>query len=131
MTSSGDELRAALHARKDLGPDFEEALIESFLEKVDREIDRRVDSRLARERPLPQAQPSPDSGRRLALAIVSVVLGVVGSIAALAAETGAAVLVIWIGIAVVNVAFMFGDPNRAPVSRSRQAPPAPEDPLRW
>lgn len=117
MTNSGDELRAALHARKDLGPDYEEALIESFLDKVDREIDRRVDSRLARERPL----PAPDSGRRPALAIVSVVLGVLGSVAALASENGGAVLVVWLGIAVVNVAYALGD-------RTVRTPRAPGDP---
>ncbi|MEV0202909.1 hypothetical protein [Nonomuraea sp. NPDC050691] len=55
--STGDELRAAVAARRDLGPDFEDALIESFLDKMGQEVDRRVDERLAAV-PRPRSWPN-------------------------------------------------------------------------
>ncbi|MEV4013952.1 hypothetical protein AB0J35_25985 [Nonomuraea angiospora] len=118
MTASGDELRAAYQARKDLGPEYEDALIQSFLEKMDQEVDRRVEDRLARQRQVGEVQSVAGSGQRLALAIVSVTLGILGSVAALAAEARGAVLAIWIGISVVNVAFALGNKQRGPSTRS-------------
>ena len=41
------ELRAAVEARRELGGDLEEHLIESFLTRVEQQIDARVDRRLA------------------------------------------------------------------------------------
>jgi hypothetical protein len=42
-----DEIRAAAGAHHELGPDYQPAVIESFLDKVGKEIDARVDARLA------------------------------------------------------------------------------------
>ncbi|MFF4621351.1 hypothetical protein [Nonomuraea jabiensis] len=117
MTASGDELRAAYQARQDLGPEYEDALIQSFLEKMDQEVDRRVEDQLARQRQVGQVQPVAGSGQRLALAIVSVTLGILGSVAALAAEDRGAVLAIWIGISVVNVAFVLSNKQRGQSGR--------------
>lgn len=124
MTASGDELRAAYQARKDLGPEYEDALIESFLQKMDQEVDRRVEDRLAQQRQVREVQPVAGSGQRLALAIVSLTLGVVASVAALGAEAKGAVLAIWIGIAVVNVAFMLGNRPGGASMRSPGTPPS-------
>src|SRR5215469_2798464 len=44
---SPDEIRAAAETHRDLGPDYQSAVIESFLDKVGREIDARVDARVA------------------------------------------------------------------------------------
>jgi hypothetical protein len=41
-----DELRAAAEVNQELGPDYRDAVLESFLDKVGREIDARVDARL-------------------------------------------------------------------------------------
>lgn len=41
-----DELEITLQARRDLGPDYERELIESFLERIAAHIDRRVDEHL-------------------------------------------------------------------------------------
>jgi hypothetical protein len=125
MTASGDELRAAVQARKELGPDYEDALVESFLEKMDQEIDRRVADRLAQQRSAAAVPHSAGGGQRLALAIVSLVLGVMGTVGALAAETPVAVLVIWLGIAAVNLVFVAGSRERPPL---RGAAPPPD---RW
>jgi hypothetical protein len=58
---SPQEIRAAAEAHKELGPEYSDAVIESFLERVDREIAARVDARLepvSRARPVPPAQPN-------------------------------------------------------------------------
>jgi hypothetical protein len=37
-----DELRATLEAQRELGPEYSDAVLESFLEHVDRRIDERI-----------------------------------------------------------------------------------------
>ena len=44
---SADEIRAAAETHRELPPEYQNAVIESFMAKVDREIDARVDARLA------------------------------------------------------------------------------------
>lgn len=44
---SPDEFRAAAEVHRELGPEYSDAVLESFLEKVDREIGARIDARLA------------------------------------------------------------------------------------
>ena len=44
-----DELSAAVEARRELGPESERAVIDSFLARVEATIDERVDERLRRE----------------------------------------------------------------------------------
>ena len=55
------EIRVAAELHKELGPEYSDAVIESFLERVDQEITARVDARLGpvpREQPVPSAQPN-------------------------------------------------------------------------
>ncbi len=114
-----DELRAAAETHSELGPEYQSAVIDSFIDKVGREIDARVDARLAQSRapgmvyPGPQGQmPVPahhvkdGRGGQLALAIVSMALGVPLSATAMGTHAGTlALFVIWMGIVAVNVAF--------------------------
>ncbi|MBN6054428.1 hypothetical protein JYK22_20980 [Nonomuraea sp. RK-328] len=106
--STGDELRAAVAARRDLGPDFEDALIESFLDKMGKEVDRRVDERLAalpKAKDLAKRSKAAD-GQRLALAIVSLSLGTVATIALTVGDgSGGVILALWFAIVAVNVIF--------------------------
>ena len=44
---SADEIRAAAETHRELPPEYQTAVIDSFLSKVDREIDARVDARMA------------------------------------------------------------------------------------
>ena len=54
---SGQEIRAAAAAHDELGPEYSDAVVASFLAKVDKEIDARVDARLASgRRPAPPAE---------------------------------------------------------------------------
>lgn len=105
--STGDELKAAVSARRDLGPEFEDAIVESFLDKMGKEVDRRVDERLAQAAPKATVRGGPPDGHRLALAIVSLSLGTLATLAlVLSGEESAGYLVwIWIAIIVVNVVF--------------------------
>jgi hypothetical protein len=72
------EIRAAAETHKELGPEYSEAVIESFLERVDREITARVDARLgpvSREQPV---QPAQSNSRRTLLTGVTIGIFVTG-----------------------------------------------------
>ncbi|MFJ9470361.1 hypothetical protein [Streptomyces caniferus] len=104
------ELDATLQTRKELGPEYESELLESFLEKLDRSVDQRVRRQLAEQQVQVArgARPPrpPGSGRdfweRFGFAALSLVLAVPLSAigAAHAGETG--LLICWAGIVGVN-----------------------------
>ena len=58
---SPDDIRAAAEAHQELGPEYQDAVVASFLEKVDREVAARVEARLA---DLPRAEPAKQNNRR-------------------------------------------------------------------
>ncbi|HEY6276901.1 MAG TPA: hypothetical protein VIX86_11280 [Streptosporangiaceae bacterium] len=73
---SRQDIYAAAAAHDELGPEYSDAVVASFLEKVDREIAARVDARLAGRR-----QPAPPGGRdglRTLLKGIAVGIGVGG-----------------------------------------------------
>jgi hypothetical protein len=120
---SPEEIRAAAETHHELGPAYQDAVIESFLDKVGREIDARVDARLAHRQ---AAQPSArdwrgHSGSPMALAIISMALGIPLSAIALAVGTHPAgivgLLVVWIAITAINIAY-----NVSSAPRSQQPP---------
>ncbi|MCX4753151.1 hypothetical protein [Kitasatospora purpeofusca] len=120
MDTRQDDLRrdldATLQARKELGPEYESELVDSFLARIDARLDARVERRVA-ERLGPAEGYGPTEGygrpgygprrfgRRSAtrLPIVSLVLGI--PLSAIAAESGGfwGLLVCWGGIVGVNV----------------------------
>jgi hypothetical protein len=76
---SPQEIRAAAAVHKELGPEYSDAVIESFLERVDREIAARVDARLgpvSREQPVQPAQSNSRHTLLTGIAIGIVVTGV-------------------------------------------------------
>lgn len=113
------ELDATLQTRKELGPEYESELVESFLEKLDSSVDRRVRRQLAEQQMVvargsgsPRAQQGqhghqghtyPEGlGARLGLAVASLVLAIpLSAIAAVNAGL-AGLLVCWGGIVAVN-----------------------------
>lgn len=111
---SPDEIRAAAETHRELGPDYQAAVIESFLDKVGREIDARVDARLASSQRAPgRLQRSSGRGGPLALAIVSLVAGIPLTGITEGTHTPiSALIVIWLAIAVINVAYAWS--NRPP-----------------
>jgi hypothetical protein len=113
---SAGELRAAAETHKELGPEYRDAVLESFVERVGREIDARVDARLAQAAVRPVApQPAPPPAKQpkqfspLAMALGSIALGIPITAIVVAAGTHpvgfAGLLVVWIAIAVINVAY--------------------------
>jgi N-methylhydantoinase A/oxoprolinase/acetone carboxylase beta subunit len=72
---SPQEIRAAAAAHKELGPEYSDAVVESFLERVDREITARVDARLG---PVSREQPAQSNSRRTLLAGVAIGIFVTG-----------------------------------------------------
>lgn len=107
------ELDATLHARRDLGEEYESALVDSFLEKVDQRIDGAVERRVRRQLAEQQMQTARDSrtpratdswGERFGFGIVSLVLAVpLSAIGGGIAQTPG-LLIAWAGIVGVNVA---------------------------
>ena len=108
---SPEEIRAAAETHNELGPAYRDAVIESFLDKVGREIDARVDARLAQQQTVqpPGRDRRGHSGSPLALAIISMVLGIPISAIAVAAGTHPAgfmgLLMVWIAITAINIAY--------------------------
>ncbi|UBU10671.1 hypothetical protein [Nonomuraea gerenzanensis] len=94
-----------MSARRDLGPEFEDAVVESFLDKMGQEIDRRVDERLAQAGPKggKLARPGPSEGQRLALAIVSLSLATLSTVLFVLVDSeSSAAFWIWLGTIIVN-----------------------------
>ncbi|HEX6445031.1 MAG TPA: hypothetical protein VF053_08095 [Streptosporangiales bacterium] len=106
----GAELRASLEARRELGPEYEGALVEGFLERLDQAIDARVDARLEQRRAAAPPASTGMDGARLALGIVTTALGVpLTAIVTNSAHGSAAlVVVIWAAIVLVNLAAALG-----------------------
>jgi hypothetical protein len=77
---SADEVRAAAAAHDELGPEYSDAVVASFLERVEEEIAARVDSRLAAAG-RPEAPGDQDSRRTLLKGIV-IGIGIAGFAAA-------------------------------------------------
>lgn len=107
-----EDLQAALGARRELGPEYEDAVLDSFLERVDKAIEARVDARVAQrtgDRGQVERRPSqrgPDSG--LVLGIVSLCTGIPISGIAAGTEELPGLVVAWAGIAIVNLAHAWG-----------------------
>lgn len=62
---SPEDIRAAAGAHHELGPEYSDAVVASFLEKVDQEIAARVDERLAAG--TPRARPVEPASHRMLL----------------------------------------------------------------
>jgi hypothetical protein len=106
-----DEIRAAAEVHSELGPGYRDAVIDSFLDKVGREIDARVDARVAAaQQPAPPAQQHQHQHRHFngsfAVAMASLIFGIpITAIAANSRSGALAIFIVWLGIAVVNVAY--------------------------
>jgi hypothetical protein len=107
------ELDATLHARRDLGEEYDSALVESFLEKVeerlDTTVDRRVRRQLAEQRTTaarsPGRQRSADNfWERFGFGVITMVLAIPLSAIGVANADLPGLVVTWLGIVGVNVA---------------------------
>ncbi|MFE9612645.1 hypothetical protein [Streptomyces sp. NPDC006012] len=105
------ELDATLHARRELGEEYESALVDSFLEKVDQRIDGTVERRVRRQLAEQQLQVARGSrspkatdswGERFGFGIVSLVLAVPLSAIGGGVAHLPGLIVAWAGIVGVN-----------------------------
>ncbi|AOP45496.1 hypothetical protein [Streptomyces lydicus] len=104
------ELDATLQTRKELGPEYESELVESFLEKLSGTVDRRVRRQLAEQqvqvargaRPPRPAGDGSDFWQRFGVAALSLVLAVPLSAVAAVNAGLPGLLVCWAGIVGVN-----------------------------
>ena len=106
------ELDATLRARGELGEEYESALVDSFLEKVDQRIDGAVERRVRRRLAEQQMTVARDSrapratdtwGERFGFGIVSLVLAVPLSAIGGGVADLPGLLAAWAGIVGVNV----------------------------
>jgi hypothetical protein len=111
---SPEEVRAAAEIYRELGPDYQSAVVGSFLDRVISEIDARVDGRIAAEARASgpaESRPArpPRHGQPAVIALGSMVLGIPLSAVAAAAGTHPAgfwgLLVVWVAIAAINIAY--------------------------
>jgi hypothetical protein len=100
-----EELSATLAARRELGPEYDTALVESLAERVEQVVQARVAAQqVAAPPPPPAPSMALSAGQRVAIAAIS--LGVAIPCMAIAGDVAgvAGVAITWAGIAVVNVA---------------------------
>jgi hypothetical protein len=98
-----EDAEALLEVRRELGPSYDEALVDSFAERIERAVAERVEDQLARRREVARAAAG-SGGRQLALGIVSMVAAIPISIVLGVTGNYAAMFVAWVGIVLVNMA---------------------------
>ncbi|MGA4841475.1 hypothetical protein [Streptomyces sp. G45] len=105
------ELDAALHVRKDLGEEYESALVDSFLEKIEKRLDGTIDRRMRRhlaEQQMIVARGARDPGgvdswgERFGFGIVSLILAIPLSAIGVVNAGLSGLFVTWFGIVGVN-----------------------------
>ncbi|MFJ3672346.1 hypothetical protein ACIPSE_38410 [Streptomyces sp. NPDC090106] len=105
------ELNATLQARRELGEEYESALVDSFLEKVDQRIDGAVERRVRRQlaeqqmvvaRGSRSPRPTDSWGERFGFGIVSLVLAIPLSAIGGGVAHLPGLLAAWAGIVGVN-----------------------------
>ncbi|MGW6707662.1 hypothetical protein ACWGDE_22615 [Streptomyces sp. NPDC054956] len=101
------ELGATLDARRELGPEYEAALVDSFVEKVDTQVRRRLaEERLSAARGefrgTERTTPDGNFGERFGFAIITLVLAIPLSAIGAAQAHLSGLIVVWLGILGVN-----------------------------
>ncbi|MEV6795049.1 hypothetical protein AB0M87_24360 [Streptomyces sp. NPDC051320] len=124
------ELDATLHARRELGADYDTALVESFLEKVEQRLDGTVDRRVRRQlaeqqlvvargsRP-PQSESS--FGERFGFGIITLIVSIPLSAIGVVQAHLPGLLVTWAGIVGVNVVHAARDGGLFPHRRGKSS----------
>lgn len=102
-----DELEAAIEARRELGQELEPHVIDGFVERIEKRIDARVDTRLA-QRGRGSKGDDKERDASLGMALGSMGLGIPLSAIAGGIAGPPGLLIAWVGIVLVNVAYAFG-----------------------
>lgn len=134
MTAQGpDELRAVHAARRELGPDYDDALLTSFVDRAEAQLQRRLED----ARPTPHRVPPSDRGRvqvtlgpsGLALVLVNSAWGVVSSLVLSEAyhEQLARLIAIWVVVAIADAAYLGARVAGGAATGRKHDRPAPLD----
>lgn len=111
-----NDVAAAAAAHNELGRDYDDAIAESLIDRIGAEIDKRVDTRLAQRGAPNLVNRSSPPWATVAIALGSIAIGL-GASVFLLKDTGPGpgqvsagyadmmVVLIWIVIAVINVAY--------------------------
>lgn len=105
------ELNATLQARRELGEEYDSALVDSFLAKVEQRLDGTMDKRVRRQlaeqqlvvaRGSSRPRTQDGFGERYGFGVISLILAI--PLSAIAAVNGGlpGLLVSWLGIVAVN-----------------------------
>ncbi|MCK2219285.1 hypothetical protein MF672_036640 [Actinomadura sp. ATCC 31491] len=99
-----EDLKATLDARRDLGPDYENALVESFMDRLDEAIATRVRAELGRQGAGPHPRQKSPGATMIPIALGSLGIGI--PLTAIASSNAGLVglTISWIAIVVINVA---------------------------
>jgi hypothetical protein len=111
---SAEEVRAAAGAHRELGSEYSDAVVESFLHRLDKEIADRVDARLASAAPAPRRRTLTGKGSLVkGVAAGAVLTGIPFTTLAVflghrSYESGFAVqlILVWIFVIAVNLAWV-------------------------
>jgi predicted TPR repeat methyltransferase len=115
---SRQDVEALLAARRELGQDYDAALVDSFAERVERAVAERVDEQVALRREA-QSERARTGGRQLTLGIVSLGCGIpITAIAASLADLPG-LAIAWVGIVGVNAAHALSSRPRRDEPRHR------------
>ena len=99
LVADREDVHAAVEAQRELGPEYEPQIIDSFLEKVEK--------RVAERRQTPARQERPPQPPALVVPLATVGMGIATTGAASGIHPGGFVVAViaWVAIAIVNVAY--------------------------
>jgi hypothetical protein len=101
------DMRATLEARRDLGPEYETALIESFVSRLDATIAQRVHAEMHAVG-VHGARPRKAGNPSIPIALGSMGIGIPLTAIAASEAGSAGLLLAWGGIVAINVAHALG-----------------------
>jgi hypothetical protein len=113
---SPDEIRAAAEVHDELAPEYRDAVVQSFLEKIDQEVGARIDARLdaARQAEARATDPVIMERKRTQLAAVAVGSAITAVASGAAVEWSAhypgsspvkALIVVWTVLAIIYLTY--------------------------
>jgi hypothetical protein len=91
-----DELASAVDARRELGPDYEDQVLDAFMAKVEKRLDARLkdaDAHRRAPRPAPSMIPVALGSMGMGIPLTAIAGGTAGTVG---------IAFVWIGIAAVN-----------------------------
>jgi hypothetical protein len=76
---SPEEIRAAAEVHRELGPQYSDAVVQSFLDKIDKEVEARIEARIAALPSKRRSQPEPSARARRRPFLAGTAVGLAGA----------------------------------------------------